>query len=181
MKKWELIKSEPGHDLKLFRSRFDVVKNPRNGKTVRVIILEGGDSVNVVAKTKAGEFVLVQQYRFGIQGETLEAPGGLIDPGETPLQAAKRELREETGYTAQQWEYLGAIQSNPVYMDSYIHHYLAQDVVLTDKVQLDDGEDVAVKIMGEEAIKQAAEEGLIRHPHTLSVLNRVMEVWRKKS
>ena len=179
MDKWELIKSEPGHDLKLFRSRFDFVKNPRNGKTVRVIILEGGDSVNVVAKTTSDDFVMVKQYRFGIKGDTIEAPGGLIDPGETPLQAAQRELREETGYSSEDWEYLGAIQSNPVYMDSYIHHFLAREASLTDVVQLDEGEDVQVRLMRKEEIQKAAAEGLIRHPHTLSAFNRLFDIWRK--
>ena len=63
--------------------------------------------VGIVALTEDGKFILERQYKHGVRGVSLMIPGGAIDAGESPLEAAKRELKEETGYEADQWEDLG--------------------------------------------------------------------------
>ena len=63
---WKCIASDPGPDLKLFKARFDHMKNPRNEKIERMIILESADSANVVSITPKREILFVEQYRFGI-------------------------------------------------------------------------------------------------------------------
>ena len=78
-KEWQCLASEPGPDLKLFRVRFDQMKNPRSQAVERMIILEADDSANVVALTPEEEILFVRQYRFGIGEETVELPGGIID------------------------------------------------------------------------------------------------------
>jgi len=170
---WFIEKSEPGPDLKLFEARFDFIKNPRNGITEKKIILSGGNAVNVIALTSANEIVLVQQYRFGTASYTLELPGGLVDPDESLVKAAERELEEETGYTCgEKLIPLGKIGQNPVFMDSYVHHFLALDVKLTKQQTLDAGENIEVILMPIEELKFRWQKGEIEHPHSVNALLR---------
>lgn len=85
--------------------------------------LECGDWVNVVPVTDDGELVLVRQWRHGTQGLTLEIPGGLVDPGETPAAAAARELLEETGYAGAAPEPIGRIHPNPAIQGNVCHTF----------------------------------------------------------
>ena len=170
---WFIEKSEPGPDLKLFEARFDFMKNPRNGITEKKVILSGGNAVNVIALTSDNEIVLVQQYRFGTASYTLELPGGLVDPDESPIKAAERELEEETGYTCgEKLIPLGKIGQNPVFMDSYVHHFLALDVKLTKQQTLDAGENIEVILMPLEELKFRWQKGEIEHPHSVNALLR---------
>lgn len=167
---WIRLHSEPGPDLKLFQARFDEMCNPRNGATERMIVLCSTDSVNVVVSTAAGNLVFVRQYRFGIGRETTELPGGIVDPGEDILEGAKRELREETGFTACRWLYLGKVASNPVFMDSFIHHYLAEEAVCTHPVQPDAGESIEILEIPPDEARRMLLSGAFEHPHTVSGL-----------
>ena len=173
---WRRERTEPGPDLKLFRARFDHLRNPRNGVVERMIILEADDAVNVVARTPAGELLFVRQYRFGTQTYTLELPGGLIDAGEDPPAAARRELREETGHSAASWKSLGRIAANPVFMDSYIYHYFAGDVEHTHALRLDPGEEIEVVRLPIAEVRRRLLAGAFEHPHTVCALLRFFTV-----
>ena len=170
---WFIEKSEPGPDLKLFEARFDFIKNPRNGITEKKVILSGGNAVNVIALTSTNEIVLVRQYRFGTSSYTLELPGGLVDQDESPIKAAVRELEEETGFTSsEKLVCLGKIGQNPVFMESYVHHFLALDVKLTKQQMLDAGESIDVILMPLEELKLRWQKGEIEHPHSVNALLR---------
>lgn len=169
-KEWQYLASEPGPDLKLFRVRFDQMKNPRNEAVEQMIILEAEDSANVVALTPEREILFVRQYRFGIGEETVELPGGIVDAGEDPLKGAQRELQEETGYTGEQWYYLGKFPSNPVFMDSWIHHWMVQNVHLKTEQKLDNGEAVSVIKIPLPEVREKLNEGYFQHPHTVTAL-----------
>ena len=141
---WELIESKPGPNLALFKTRFDRMKNPRSGADLNAVVLESQDWVNVVALTPKKELVAVCQYRFGIGSTTVEIPAGLMEPGETPEHAARRELREETGYTTEDWTYLGWVQANPAFLNNLCHLWLAKDVIRTHQPELDASEEVII-------------------------------------
>lgn len=167
---WQTLRQEAGPDLRLFRVRFDDMRNPRNGEASRMVILEAEDSVNVIPATADGRILFVRQYRFGIGAYTLELPGGIVDKGEDHRQAAERELLEETGYSGGQWSYLGKIASNPVFMDNYIHHWVARGVERTSAQQLDPGEEVEVVAIPQDEARRRLLRGEFQHPHAVNAL-----------
>ena len=174
---WPLVKSERGADLIICKARFDELVNPRTGHAMRRTVLETPDWVNVVARTKAGEIVVVRQFRFGPGLITTEIPGGVIDPGEASGDAARRELLEETGYTAESWSYLGTVEPNPAFHDNLCHHWLAEGCELTGETDPDPGEDIAVAALDEDAIRDEVRSGRMRHSLVISALCRVMDLW----
>jgi 8-oxo-dGTP pyrophosphatase MutT (NUDIX family) len=122
-----------------------------DGRVGTFTLLECGDWVNVVALTEDGDghaaLLMVRQYRFGGRQVALEFPGGVIEPGEDTLEAAKRELLEETGYTAGRWEKLGDINPNPSFMVNRTHTWLARDLRLSAAQNLDANEIIDVHVV----------------------------------
>ncbi|RMH74584.1 MAG: NUDIX hydrolase [Calditrichaeota bacterium] len=174
---WKLIRAEEGPDLRLFRVKYKWMVNPRNGRELKRLVLETPDWVNIIALTPEEKFVLVRQYRFGSDRVTLEIPGGVVDPGESHKEAAVRELQEETGYTAGEWEYLGSVEPNPAFLTNRCHHWLALNARLTHTPAPDEGEDLAVITLTAEEVRAAVHTGEIGHVLVLSALSRVMNLW----
>ena len=160
----------------LFRPRWDTLTNPRTQETLDRLVLEAPDWVNVVALTPERRLVCVRQFRFGAGAITLEIPGGVISPREAHRDAAVRELREETGYTAERWTYLGCVEPNPAFLDNVCHHWLAQDVRRTHDLELDSGEDIAVLELDLDEVRARVASGEIRHSLVVTALARVIDL-----
>ena len=163
--------------LMLFEKRIDTLRNPRNGKTFDRLVLESVDWVNVVALDAQGRSLMIRQYRFGVGYNTLETPGGMVDPGEDSKTAAARELLEETGYTSNSWHYLGAVEPNPAFHNHLCHHWLAQDVSRAKEQDLGLGEAIAMEFMTQDQVRQAVASGGLKHALALSALARVFPLW----
>lgn len=174
---WRRVKSEAGPRIPLFNVRLDWLENPRTGELLERLVLESCDWVNVVALTPENRAVMVRQFRFGVGKVTTEIPGGIVDPGEAHGQAARRELLEETGYTSQDWTYLGAVEANPAIQNNLCHHWLARGAVRLGQMALGAGEDIAVLEMTLEEIKSEIEAGRLLHSLALSALGRVFDLW----
>lgn len=92
-------------------------------------VLEKADYVMIVAVTAAREAVLVRQYKHGAGTVVTEFPAGFVDPGETPAQAVRRELREETGFVADQVISIGALYASPSVLSNRCHVYWCPNLV----------------------------------------------------
>ncbi|PZO54035.1 MAG: NUDIX hydrolase [Phormidesmis priestleyi] len=109
-----------------------------------------------VPVTADGQFVLVRQYRFAMQGRLLEFPAGTVEKGETPLETIQREIQEETGYKANTWKTLGNFPNAPGYSDEIIYAYLATDLEkLPEALALDEDEDIEVIHMSADELEKA--------------------------
>ena len=161
----------------LFEKRIDTLRNPRNGQTFDRLVLESVDWVNVVALDTHGRSLMIRQFRFGVGYNTLETPGGMVDPGEDSKTAAARELLEETGYSSDNWKYLGAVEPNPAFHNHLCHHWLATDVELTEPQDLGAGEAIKLEFMSQEHIRDAVMCGELKHALALSALARVFPIW----
>lgn len=114
----------------------------------------------VIPVTDDGKLVLVRQYRFAAQGRLLEFPAGTVEKGESPLETVQREIQEETGYRAHQWQTLGKFFLAPGYSDEIIYAFLAKDL---EKLEVgpmqDDDEDIEVVLMSPSELEQAIQQG----------------------
>jgi len=162
-KAWERLSSELAHRSKVFDLRVERRVSPRTGKQLSTVVLESSDWVNVLALTPDEHVVMIRQYRFGTQEVTLEIPGGLIDAGETPLEAARRELREETGYDAERWTSLGSIAPNPAIHRNRLYTFLAEGCRLAGEQQPDPGEDIEVELQPLRDVPRMIATGEISH------------------
>lgn len=120
--------------------------------------------MNVVAVTGQGKVVLVRQFRHGTRASTLEIPGGAVDPGDrSPLAAAKRELREETGYVSRRWRRLGIVEPNPAIQSNRCWTFLADGAYPAGEADPDPGEELEVVLVPKTRLESLARRGVIRH------------------
>jgi ADP-ribose pyrophosphatase len=138
-------------------------RSPESGREFAFDIVECPDWVNVVALTEASNVVLIRQYRAGTQTITTEIPGGTVDRGETPLEAARRELVEETGYEADAWEMIGRVEPNPAFQTNATYTFLARNARRTGEQRLDDTELIEVEERALDDIPQEVADGTITH------------------
>ena len=174
---WQRLRSERGPALGILDVRFDWMRHPTGERVLKRLVLESVDWINVVALNSDGLSIMVDQYRFGIGARTLETPGGMVDAGETPLQAAQRELLEETGYGGGAWSSLGAVQPNPAIHPHLCHHFLARGVERRRAPQPGPGEAIGLELLDLAGIRAAMRDGRLRHVLALSALCRVFPLF----
>ena len=149
IEKWQTLSTEYLIKRPWLTARRDCVRLPDGRINDEYYLLEYPDWVNVLAITDNGSFVMIEQYRHGIDRVITELCAGVIEDGEDPETAARRELLEETGYSGGKWSLLSVICQNHSTCNNYTYCFLAEGVVLTSDQHLDATEDIAVRLMSE--------------------------------
>ncbi len=150
---------------------------PTTGERHPFYRIESPEWVNVVALTRHEELVMVRQFRHGTRTMTLEIPGGLVDPGESPADAAARELLEETGYRAGRLTSLGSISPNPALFTNRCHMQVAEHCEVVAEIQNGPTEETVVELLPLAKLQETVRNGGIDHALVVAALY-VFELWR---
>lgn len=141
---WSVLKSDYLIKCKWLTVRKDHVRMPSGVEMDDFYIIESNDWVNVIAITNNNQIILEKQYRHGLGKVCIELPAGSVDDGETPLQAAKRELLEETGYSGGVWKPFGRYAPNASAMTNYSNTFIATGVSKLADAHLEPSENIEV-------------------------------------
>jgi ADP-ribose pyrophosphatase len=150
---------------KLFTVVDEVATDASGFQIHRSIVRHPGSAV-MMAVDEHERVLLVQQYRLPAEMELWELPAGRIDPGETPLQAAKRELREETGYSAKNWRKLVTFWASPGYIDEKMTLFLATDLTEGEQEPMED-ERIELRWFSERELGEAVTTNKVMDAKTL--------------
>ena len=173
IKPWKILESQQIYKY----VRIDKCELP-NGMMLEGFVLEYGDWATILAVTKQQEVVLVRQYRHGAQKVILELPGGAMEPeDESPMQSARRELLEETGYTSDNFIQIGCVSPNPANQTNLIYSFLALDAERVATQHLDDTEDIEVVLKPLEEVIRMAKSGELLQSMQVSAVFFALAYW----
>jgi 8-oxo-dGTP pyrophosphatase MutT (NUDIX family) len=167
---WKHEESETLCDCEIFRVGRCRAISPNTGEGHTFYRIDADDWVNVVPVTPAGEIVMVRQFRHGSRDFTLEIPGGIIDPGESPAEAAARELLEETGYRGQRPEPLGRVNPNPAVFGNCCHSFVVDRAEAVAEIQNSATEETCVELVPAADLGDLLARGAIDHALVVAAL-----------
>jgi len=165
IKPWKILESKyPFPDV-----RIDKCELP-NGQIIEPLVLEYNPEVTILALTKKQEIMLIKEYRHGVRKIILQLPGGSVDEGENPLEAAKRELLEETGYQSDTFIEIGQVNPNPANYSNTMYAYLALDAEQIPDRNLDETDQIELVLTPLEDVITMAKGGELLHSLTISTI-----------
>jgi 8-oxo-dGTP pyrophosphatase MutT (NUDIX family) len=167
-------------DCRVFRVLRKSARHPGRGTSADFFVLDSADWVNVVALTPAGGLVMVTQYRFGIEAPSLEVPGGMVEPGEDPIEAGRRELLEETGYGGGEARLLGTVRPNPAIQNNVCHLVFIDGVEPRAAMDWDEHEEIHVSLLPVDEVLRLARGGGITHALAIDALFMFEPAWRER-
>lgn len=160
MRRWKTLSRETILDLgKFLRVEEHAVELPDGKILAKWPWVVTPDYINVVAVTEKGQYLCFRQTKYAIEGTSLAPVGGYVDPGEDPLAAAWRELREETGYAASEWIDLGHYPVDGNRGAGTAHYYLALEARRVAEIQADDLEEQMLLHLTRQQIEDALDAG----------------------
>jgi len=168
---WPLLASKVLNAFRIYTLRQDTRRSPRTGKEHDFLVLDSRDWINVVPVTPTGNLVLIRQFRHGTASLVWEVPGGMMDAeDESPAEAARRELVEETGYVPEETVFLGLVHPNPAIQNNRCHTFLARNVRPHKTQRLDGTEDIEVREASWAEVSRMVDQGVISHSLVLTAL-----------
>jgi 8-oxo-dGTP pyrophosphatase MutT (NUDIX family) len=166
-----VVETEFLQDCKVFSVSRTRAESPRTREIHPFYRIDSSDWVNIIPITAAGELVMVRQFRHGLDGFTVETPGGMVDPGETPASAAGRELLEETGYRAAEIVPLGGVNPNPALFGNILHVFLGRDAVKVAEVRNESTEETQVELVPQAELGALIRGGQVNHALVLAAFH----------
>lgn len=163
IKPWQFLQAEQVNSCRVFNILREEYISPRNGRKYDFYLIDSVDWVNIIPLTPEQNVILVKQFRFGTKEVSLEIPGGMVDLGDTPAQAASRELLEETGYGGEEPILLGMVHPNPAIHTNRCYTYLIKNAVYQKLPEHDSTEDIEVQIVPLQEIPELIATGKITH------------------
>lgn len=151
-------------DCKIFK--INIKELEVKNKIGSFVEIESPDWVCVIPKIK-NNFLLIRQFRIGIEKKFIEFPGGIINKNETPIEAGLRELKEETGYEGKA-TYLGYVYANPAFMTNKMHYILVENIEKKSNTEFDEFEDIETIFLNENQISELIGNGIINHSMMVS-------------
>lgn len=167
---WKTLSRTEEADCRIFSVIRKRCRHPVRQREADFYVLESTDWVNTVAVTPDGRMILVEQFRYGTEALSLEVPGGVMDLGEDPIEAAERELSEETGFVGKRSRILGSVRPNPAIQSNQCHIVLIEEAERLVPVDWDENEELALTLPSVEEVYQMAFTGRITHALTLNAL-----------
>jgi len=167
---WEVLSEKHIANCKVFDVYEEHCRHPVDGRKGDFYSIASRDWVNTLAITSKQEIILVRQYRFAIRELSWEIPGGIIDPGESPLAAGLRELREETGYIGENSRLLAHCSPNPAILRNLCYFAFTENVQRTEEIDLDPNEEIEVCAVPLSKVFDWARDLKIRHTLTINAL-----------
>lgn len=156
------------YDGKIISVQVDDVELP-NGHTAKREIVKHQGAVAVMPITKDGKLIVVRQFRKPLERSIVEIPAGKLERGEDPLECAKRELEEETGFKAKEYKHISSFYTSPGFADELLHLYMATGLV-EGECKPDEDEFVEVMYVTLEEARKLHEAGEIRDAKTVLAL-----------
>lgn len=169
---WKVLESEYLIRRPWCTVRCDSVQLPTGAVAPEWYVFEFTDWVNVIAITEDDEFVMISQYRHGVQQTRYELVAGACEPGEDPEQSARRELLEEAGYGGGEWRKFMTVAPNPSNQNNLTYTYLATGVKRISEPQQEETEDIKVHLMSRAEVRS-----LLEQEYILQCLN-IAPLWR---
>jgi ADP-ribose pyrophosphatase len=153
--KWTTLHSERIHNEPWFKVRREKVQLPSGPILEQYYVLDYPNWINVLGLTKAGQLIMVRQYRHGLQQVSYELCAGVCDPEDgSPLITAQREMLEETGYGGGQWEAYMTLCANPGTHSNLCYTFLARDLEKVQEQDLELTEEITVHLFEKEEVKR---------------------------
>ena len=172
------LKSEKIYQGKILSLRIDTIEMP-NKKYSKREIVEHKPAVVIIA-INGTKLLMVRQFRKAVEKTLLEVPAGLVEVQETPVQAASRELEEETGYLCENPKYIMEFYTSPGYSDEKIDLFLAEDLVKTEQ-NLDDGEFIEVEEIEIEDLRKKVLYGEVQNASSIIAINYAYDYIKSKN
>lgn len=174
---WEKLSSKYLVNESWATLRVDECRMPDGTIIPEYYVLEYPDWVNAIAITSDNEFILVKQYRHAAGEVILELPGGCIEKNESPSDAVKRELLEETGYEFEEIEFISSLYANPATANNKTHCFIAKGGRRTADQKLDIGEELLVELVSLEKLKELLLNNQFGHAlHTSGIFYALMRL-----
>lgn len=167
---WKKKKTQLEADCRIFKIQRVTFEHEQRKSSGDFFVMDTPNWVHVVALTPENKIVMVKQFRFGTENLSWEVPGGLMESGESPEEAAQRELREETGYVGENAEIIAAISPNPAIQSNTCYFVLVRNAKKELEIDWDEHEEILTQNFPLPEVEEWAHSGKIFHSLTITSL-----------